>query len=168
MPIRFPISRFDRSPVDLTFDGGMPWATSQNPHVKAAFAGTEPRLGPQPRARGDAAGCISTIRPVLAHAASGPAVVGPPPAARIEHPSAARVGPGKVDWRALEAKVVECLRLEHYSYRTEQTYLAWIRRFVEFHGWRKPSQLCAADVTAFLKHLALDMQVASSTQNQAF
>jgi len=90
-----------------------------------------------------------------------------PPRAAAERPAAARVGPGKVDWRALEAKLVECLRLEHYSYRTEQTYLGWIRRYVEFHGWRKPSQLGAAEVTAFLKHLALRLQVASSTQNQA-
>jgi hypothetical protein len=84
-----------------------------------------------------------------------------------ERPAVGRVGPGKVDWRALEAKIVECLRLEHYSYRTEQTYWGWIRRYVEFHGWRKPSQLGATDVQAFLKHLALRMQVASSTQNQA-
>jgi integron integrase len=80
--------------------------------------------------------------------------------------------PGVANWQvqqareALEAKVVECLRVEHYAYRTEQTYVAWIRRFVEFHGWRKPSQLGAAEVRAFLKHLALDKQVSSSTQNQ--
>jgi len=84
-----------------------------------------------------------------------------------KRPAGATGGPGKVDWPALEAKLVECLRLEHYSYRTEQTYLGWIRRYVEFHGWRKPSQLGAAEVTAFLKHLALRLQVASSTQNQA-
>jgi integron integrase len=57
--------------------------------------------------------------------------------------------------------------MEHYSYRTEQTYLAWIRRYVIFHGWRKPSTLGAGDVHAFLRHLAMDEQVASSTQNQA-
>jgi integron integrase len=84
-----------------------------------------------------------------------------------ERPVAAGVRSGKVDWRALEAKVVECLRLEHYAYRTEQMYVGWIRRYVEFHGWRKPSQLGAAEVTAFLKHLALRMQVAASTQDQA-
>ena len=89
------------------------------------------------------------------------------PRAAAEPQAAARVGPDKVDWRALEARVVECLRLEHYSYRTEQTYVGWIRRYVEFHGWRKPSQLGAPEVTAFLKHLALRLQVASSTQNQA-
>jgi integron integrase len=59
------------------------------------------------------------------------------------------------------------LRLEHYSYRTEQAYVAWIRRFVAFHQWRKPSTLGAENVQAFLRHLAMDKQVASSTQNQA-
>ncbi len=72
-----------------------------------------------------------------------------------------------VDWRALDAKVRECLRVGHYSYRTEQTYLGWIRRFVMFHQWRKPSALEAKDVHEFLRHLAMDKQVASSTQNQA-
>jgi integron integrase len=89
------------------------------------------------------------------------------PSAAGAPPAATGVQVGKVNWPVLEAKLVECLRLEHYSYRTEQTYLGWIRRFVEFHGWRKPSQLGAADVTAFLKHLAVHLQVASSTQNQA-
>ena len=72
-----------------------------------------------------------------------------------------------VDWRALDTRVRECLRIEHYSYRTEQTYVAWIRRFVAFHQWRKPSKLGAEDVHAFLRHLAIEKEVASSTQNQA-
>jgi len=63
--------------------------------------------------------------------------------------------------------VRECLRLEHYSYRTEQAYVAWIRRFVLFHQWGKPSSLGAEHVHAFLRHLAIEKQVASSTQNQA-
>jgi site-specific recombinase XerD len=74
---------------------------------------------------------------------------------------------GGVNWQALEDKVLECLRVGHYSYRTEQTYLGWIRRFVIFHQVRKPSTLAAKDVHAFLRHLAMDEQVASSTQNQA-
>jgi len=57
--------------------------------------------------------------------------------------------------------------MEHYAYRTEQTYLGWIRQFVVFHKWRKPSTLEAKDVHAFLRYLAMDQQVASSTQNQA-
>ncbi len=81
--------------------------------------------------------------------------------------SPVKPAPGSVNWSVLADKIKVCLRVEHYSYRTEQTYLAWIRRYVIFHGWRKPSTLGAADVHAFLRHLAMDEQVASSTQNQA-
>jgi integron integrase len=72
-----------------------------------------------------------------------------------------------LDWRALDARIRESLRVEHYSYRTEQTYVSWIRRFVLFHHWQKPSSLDADHVQAFLRHLAMEKQVASSTQNQA-
>jgi integron integrase len=89
----------------------------------------------------------------------------PPKRADGREPGLPRVG--KVNWKALEERIVECLRVAHYAYRTEQTYVPWIRRFVEFHGWRKPSQLGADDVKAFLRHLAIEKQVASSTQNQA-
>ena len=75
--------------------------------------------------------------------------------------------PRRVDWKALDLRVRECLRIEHYSYRTEQTYVAWIRRYVMFHGWRKPSALNAGDVRAFLKNLATERQVSAATQNQA-
>jgi len=81
--------------------------------------------------------------------------------------SSVKLPPGSVNWSLLADKIKECLRMEHYSYRTEQTYLAWIRRYVIFHGWRKPSTLGAGDVHAFLRHLAMDQQVASATQNQA-
>jgi len=59
------------------------------------------------------------------------------------------------------------LRRTHYSYRTEQSYLHWIRRFVRFHHHRHPRDLGAAEVTAFLNHLAAERRVASATQNQA-
>jgi len=85
----------------------------------------------------------------------------------VETASTAKPPPGSVNWPVLADKLKECLRVEHYSYRTEQTYIAWIRRYVMFHHWRKPSTLEAADVHAFLRHLAMDAQVASSTQNQA-
>ena len=74
---------------------------------------------------------------------------------------------GRTNWRLLEAKVKECLRVAHYAYRTEQTYVGWIRQFVSFHDWQKPSTIEAGHVSAFLKHLAEDRQVAASTQNQA-
>ncbi|MBP7831293.1 MAG: integron integrase [Kiritimatiellae bacterium] len=73
----------------------------------------------------------------------------------------------RVRWGALADKVRECLRVGHYSYRTEQAYLGWILKFVKFHGWQKPSTMEAEHVRAFLKHLAEERQVASSTQNQA-
>jgi len=59
------------------------------------------------------------------------------------------------------------LRTLHYSYRTEQQYLFWIRRFILFHGKRHPLEMAAPEVEAFLTHLAVDRQVSASTQNQA-
>ena len=59
------------------------------------------------------------------------------------------------------------LRRAHYSYRTEQSYVHWIRRFVRFNAQRHPRDLGAAEVTAFLNHLASERRVASATQNQA-
>lgn len=59
------------------------------------------------------------------------------------------------------------LRRKHYSIRTEQSYVDWIRRFILFHGKRHPAQMDKADVTAFLTHLAVQRNVAASTQNQA-
>jgi hypothetical protein len=59
------------------------------------------------------------------------------------------------------------IRRRHYSRRTEEAYVRWIRRFDFPHGKRYPATLGAADVRAFLSHLATDHDVASSTQNQA-
>jgi len=59
------------------------------------------------------------------------------------------------------------IRARHYSRRTEETYVCWIRRFVHFHGRRHPREMGAEHVTAFLSSLANDRQVAAATQNQA-
>jgi integron integrase len=59
------------------------------------------------------------------------------------------------------------IRLKHYSLRTEQTYLDWIKRFIRHYGKRHPREMGAAEVEAFLTHLAVAGQVAASTQNQA-
>ena len=59
------------------------------------------------------------------------------------------------------------LRTLHYSYRTEQQYLGWIRRFILFSGRRHPATLGAAEIEAYLSHLATDRKVSASTQNQA-
>ena len=59
------------------------------------------------------------------------------------------------------------VRLKHYSIRTEQAYVDWIKRFILHFGKRHPRELGAADVEAFLTHLAVAGNVAASTQNQA-
>jgi integron integrase len=63
--------------------------------------------------------------------------------------------------------VRESMRLRHYSLRTEKTYIGWIRRYVRFCGGRHPRGLGADEITTFLTHLAVDLKVTSSTQNQA-
>ncbi len=60
------------------------------------------------------------------------------------------------------------LRLKHYSIRTEQAYLDWIRRFILFHDKRHPDTMGEVEIAAFLSHLAINRAVAASTQNQAF
>jgi hypothetical protein len=52
-------------------------------------------------------------------------------------------------------QVREAIRLRHYSYRTEQQYVGWIRRYILFHGKRHPSDLSGDHVEAFLSHLAI-------------
>src|SRR5438093_7736734 len=67
----------------------------------------------------------------------------------------------------LLAQLRGALRTRHYSVRTEEAYVAWVRRFVRFCGLRHPRELGQADVTRFLSSLAVDRQVRASTQNQA-
>jgi integron integrase len=64
-------------------------------------------------------------------------------------------------------QVREVLRRKHYSIRTEEAYVDWIKRFILFHGKRHPMQMGESEVTAFLSHLASARNVAVSTQNQA-
>jgi integron integrase len=74
------------------------------------------------------------------------------------------------------------IRLRHYSLRTEEAYVGWIKRFIHFHkskpspepsgggeasGWRHPRDMGAAEVRQFLEHLASDRNVAAPTQDQA-
>ena len=64
-------------------------------------------------------------------------------------------------------QVRNVLRTLHYSYRTEQQYIHWIRRYVRWSGMRHPRDLGSAELEAFLTHLAVDRRVSASTQNQA-
>jgi len=59
------------------------------------------------------------------------------------------------------------LRRKHYAYRTEQCCLAWIKRFILFHGKRHPAHMAKAEIEAFLTDLAAKEKVAAATQNQA-
>jgi len=64
-------------------------------------------------------------------------------------------------------RVREVLRRKHYSIRTEEAYVGWIKRFVLFHDKRHPRELGLPEVDAFLTDLAVHQGVAASTQNQA-
>lgn len=64
-------------------------------------------------------------------------------------------------------QVRELLRARHYSLRTEESYLSWIRRYIHYHHRRHPREVGPAGITPFLTHLAIEEHVAASTQNQA-
>ncbi|MBD2054572.1 integron integrase [Oculatella sp. FACHB-28] len=64
-------------------------------------------------------------------------------------------------------QVRDAIRLKHYAYRTEETYVQWIRRYILFHNKRHPKDMGRAEIEACLTHLAVHEQVAASTQNQA-
>jgi len=76
-------------------------------------------------------------------------------------------GPGSPGKPRLLDQVRAEIRLRHYSLRTEETYLDWIRRFIFFHGKRHPADMGLAEVAGFLPHLALERGVAAATQIQA-
>ncbi len=61
----------------------------------------------------------------------------------------------------------DAIRLKHYSYSTEKTYLHWVRRYILYHNKRHPAEMGIAEIEAFLTHLAKDEHVSASTQNQA-
>ena len=64
-------------------------------------------------------------------------------------------------------QVRNAMRVKHYSIRTEQSYIQWIKRFIYFHHKQHPVALGEAEISAFLSHLAVAKHVSSSTQNQA-
>ncbi len=82
---------------------------------------------------------------------------------RQVHPPEAGPKPKKLLDRAREV-----LRLKHYSIRTEAAYIGWMRRYILFHNKRHPKDMGPTEIEAFLSHLAIEANVSSSTQNQAF
>ncbi len=65
-------------------------------------------------------------------------------------------------------RVRETIRRKHYSFCTEKSYVAWIRRYILFHNKRHPQEMGRAEIEAFLTCLAVNRKVSASTQNQAF
>jgi hypothetical protein len=76
-------------------------------------------------------------------------------------------GPPEPPKPRLLHRVRQALRARHLSRRTEEAYVAWIRRFSVLHDKRHLAEMGAPEVTTFLTSLAVDGQVAASTQNQA-
>jgi len=76
----------------------------------------------------------------------------------------------EADTDAALAEVKRLIRLRHYSYSTERTYLHWITRFLAYalDGEKQPADLASSDFKDFLSHLAMKQRVSASTQNQAF
>jgi len=64
-------------------------------------------------------------------------------------------------------RVSDAIRLKHYSIRTEQAYVDWIKRYILFHQKRHPDTMNVPEIEAFLTYLAVTQNVAASTQNQA-
>ncbi len=71
------------------------------------------------------------------------------------------------DWKAVEEKTIEAIRLRHRSYSTEKTYIAWLRQFQGFVKSKELKNLDGKDIQDFLSYLAVERKVSASTQNQA-
>jgi integron integrase len=69
--------------------------------------------------------------------------------------------------KKLLEQVRETLRAKHYSYRTEKSYLDWIKKFILFHNKRHPNKMGASEVQDYITYLAVERKVSASTQNQA-
>jgi site-specific recombinase XerD len=67
----------------------------------------------------------------------------------------------------LLSEVRRMVRVRHYSPRTEESYVGWVRRYVRFHGMRHPAELGALEVTQFLSELAESGRLSASSQTQA-
>src|SRR5918995_1492221 len=84
----------------------------------------------------------------------------------VRHARLGGVCPAPVVLRLL-TQVRQAIRLHHYSRRTEEAYVGWVRRFVRFSGMRLPAELGVEDVRRFLTALADRGRVSASTQSQA-
>ncbi len=77
-------------------------------------------------------------------------------------------GPSSTKPKKLLDQLRDAIRIKHYSYSTEKTYVHWAKRYILFHNKRHPAEMGALEIEAFLSHLAQKANVSASTQNQAF
>ncbi len=110
------------------------------------------------RRRDPAAAASYGIAPARGKAPAHDPARGVPPPVREPPPG---VGPRLLD------RVRFAVRARHYSRRTEEAYVKWIRRFILYHGKRHPSEMGEEEVTGFLSGLATKAGTSASTQNQA-
>lgn len=89
------------------------------------------------------------------------------PPSRSGRESTPRAGAAQPQRPKLLDRVRAAIRVRHYSIRTEDAYVGWIRRYIHFHGIRHPDEMGSAEVVEFLSDLAVRRNVAASTQNQA-
>ena len=80
--------------------------------------------------------------------------------------SAFRIAEGQTSPKLLDV-YRDSLRVKHYSARTEDTYVSWVKNFILFHNKRHPREMGVDEIGQFLTHLAADKDVSASTQNQA-
>ena len=71
-------------------------------------------------------------------------------------------------WQEATLKIKECMRIRHYSYSTEKTYIEWIERFQNYLEKNNVNDVQDDDVRKFMAYLAVKQRVSASTQNQAF
>src|SRR5262245_54505282 len=83
-----------------------------------------------------------------------------------QKPIVATSGPSQGQPRLLD-QVRSAIRRRNYSYRTEESYIHWIKRFIHFHGVSHPLEMGEPEVTAFLNSLVAGRGAAAATQNQA-
>ena len=86
---------------------------------------------------------------------------------RSDESSPEKGGINAGDWKTVEEKMTNALRLRHRSLSTEKTYLAWVRQFRRFIGEKPIEAVEGRDLQNFLSYLAVEKKVAAATQNQA-
>ncbi len=92
----------------------------------------------------------------------------PSPRARgLPRHAVAEAPPPEPDRPRLLDRVRHAIRARHFSRRTEAAYVAWVRRYILFHGKRHPATMGEPEVRRFLSSLAVDRKLGAASQNQA-